>query len=48
MLWPANSPDLNIIEKAWFYMKKEITKQGLMTNRKKLKARWEKYWQDLP
>jgi hypothetical protein len=28
-------------------MKKEITKQGLITDRKKLKARWEKCWQDL-
>jgi trehalose-6-phosphate synthase len=48
MLWLANSPNLNIIKKAWFYMKKEITKRGLTTNRKKLKARWEKCWQDLP
>jgi len=48
MLWPANSPDLNAIEKAWFYMKKETTKRGPTTDRKKLKARWEKCWQDLP
>jgi transposase len=39
MLWPANSPDLNVIEKAWFYMKKETTKRGPTTDRKKLKAR---------
>jgi hypothetical protein len=39
MLWLANLPDLNIIEKAWFYIKKEIIKRGPMTNRKKLKAR---------
>jgi hypothetical protein len=39
MLWLVNLPDLNIIKKAWFYIKKEITKQGLITNRKKLKAR---------
>ena len=39
MLWLVNLPDLNIIEKAWFYMKKETTKQGLTSNKKKLKAR---------
>jgi hypothetical protein len=43
MLWPVNLPDLNIIEKAWFYIKKETTKRGLISNKKKLKARWEKY-----
>ena len=42
MLWPGNSPDLNAIEKAWFYMKKETTKQGPTSDRKKLRARWEK------
>jgi hypothetical protein len=39
MLWLVNSPDLNIIKKAWFYIKKEIIKRGLITNRKKLKVR---------
>jgi transposase len=39
MLWLVNSPDLNIIEKAWFYIKKEIIKQRPITNRKKLKVR---------
>jgi transposase len=48
MLWPGNSPDLNIIEKAWFWMKKETTKRGPTSNRKKLRVRWEKYWEDLP
>ena len=48
MLWLGNSPNLNAIEKAWSYMKKETTKRGPTTNRKELRARWEKYWQDLP
>jgi transposase len=48
MLWPANSPDLNAIEKAWFYMKRETTKRGPTTDRKKLRVRWEKCWEDLP
>jgi hypothetical protein len=43
MLWPVNLPDLNAIEKAWFYIKKETTKRGPISNKKKLKARWEKY-----
>ena len=48
MLWPGNSPDLNAIEKAWFWMKKETTKRGPTINRKKLRVRWEKCWEDLP
>jgi hypothetical protein len=37
MLWLANLPDLNIIEKAWFYIKKEITKRGLISNKRSSK-----------
>jgi transposase len=48
MLWPGNSPDLNTIEKVWFWIKKETTRRGPISNRKKLRARWEKYWTDLP
>ena len=31
MLWPANSPDLNIIEPYWFYIKVKTTKKGAIT-----------------
>jgi transposase len=39
IIWPSNSPDLNAIERAWFYLKKETTKRGPISNRKKLRAR---------
>jgi hypothetical protein len=29
-------------------MKKETTKRGPTSNRKKLRVRWEKCWEDLP
>ena len=29
-------------------MKKETTKRGLTSDKKKLRARWEKCWEDLP
>jgi trehalose-6-phosphate synthase len=47
IFWPGNSPDLNIIERTWFYIKKETIKRGLISNRKKLRVRWEKYWEDI-
>jgi hypothetical protein len=31
MLWPANSPNLNIIKPYWFYIKTETTKKGAIT-----------------
>jgi transposase len=38
MLWPSNSPDLNAIEPTWFYIKKDNTKQGPTSNKKKLRV----------
>jgi hypothetical protein len=40
MLWPANSPDLNMIEPCWFYMKVETTKKGAIYLDKDLRAAW--------
>jgi hypothetical protein len=31
MLWLANSPNLNMIEPCWFYIKVETTKKGGIT-----------------
>jgi transposase len=40
MLWPPNSPDLNAIEPPWMWMKKETTKGGAATSKKKLTNDW--------
>jgi transposase len=33
LLWPLNSPDLNMIEPCWFWMKRQTTKKRLITSR---------------
>jgi hypothetical protein len=43
MLWPANSPDLNIIKPCWFYIKVETTKKGGITSDVELQEAWVKY-----
>jgi hypothetical protein len=48
LLWPGNSPDLNAIEPAWFWMKRRTTAQGATTNRAEMERRWYKAWEDLP
>jgi hypothetical protein len=48
MLWPANSPDLNMIEPYWFYMKVETTKKGAIYSDTELRAVWVKCWEELP
>lgn len=48
LLWPGNSPDLNAIEPCWFWMKRQTTKRGPITNEKLLKEEWIKCWNDLP
>jgi hypothetical protein len=44
LLWPGNSPNLNAIKPTWFWIKKETTKQGLITSEAKLREAWIKYW----
>lgn len=46
--WPGNSPDLNVIEPAWPWMKRYTTKKGAPRTRKEAITRWEKAWKDLP
>jgi hypothetical protein len=48
MLWPANSPDLNMIKPCWFYIKVEITKKGAIHLDEELRAAWVKCWEELP
>ncbi|KGO74291.1 hypothetical protein PITC_039800 [Penicillium italicum] len=33
LLWPRNSPDLNMIEPAWFWLKRYTTKKGAPKSR---------------
>ena len=47
MLWPANSPNLNIIEPCWFYIKVETTKKGAIYLDEELQAAQVKYQEEL-
>ncbi len=38
MIWPSNSPDLNVIEAAWFWIKRQTTKHGTAQGVKQIKA----------
>jgi hypothetical protein len=48
LLWPPNSPDLNVIEPCWFWMKRQTTKHGAITSRAQLKEAWKKCWKEMP
>ena len=47
MLWPPNSPDLNAIERPWFYMKKDTTKGGAATGQKQIRLDWIDCWDNM-
>ena len=48
MIWCGNSPDLNAIEPAWPYLKRQTTKKGAPTSRTVAEERWKQAWKDLP
>lgn len=48
LLWPGNSPDLNAIEPAWFWLKRRTTALGAATSRVEMERRWLQGWKDLP
>lgn len=48
LLWPSNSPDLNAIEKCWFWMKRQTTKHGVASGVGQMKKDWEECWARLP
>jgi hypothetical protein len=47
LLWPGNSPDLNMIKPAWAYLKRVTTKNGPLKTRKEVEGAWKKAWSDL-
>ena len=48
MLWPVNSPDLNIIKPCQFYIKIEIIKKSAITLDVELYIVQVKCWEELP
>jgi len=48
MLWTANSPDLNMIEPCWFYMKRETIKDSPISGKEKIEEAWIKCWDEIP
>ncbi len=41
LIWPRNSPDLNMIELYWPWMKRETCKNGPTKTREKMVKRWK-------
>jgi len=46
-IWPGNSPDLNMIEPAWMYLKRVTTKKGAPKTRAEAEQVWRKAWEEL-
>lgn len=47
LLWPGNSPDLNMIEPAWPWLKRQTTKTGAPKVRHEMVAAWRRSWREL-
>ncbi|KAK0750299.1 hypothetical protein B0T18DRAFT_389742 [Schizothecium vesticola] len=48
LLWCPNSPDLNMIEPTWFYLKRQTAKKGAPQSRKQANKAWRKAWREMP
>lgn len=46
MLWCGNSPDLNMIEPCWPWMKRQTTRNGASRTRKEAEKRWIHCWNE--
>ncbi len=47
LIWPGNSPDMNMIEPCWLYMKAQTTKDGPPSTRAEAEERWLNAWNEL-
>jgi hypothetical protein len=47
LLWPGNSPDLNMIEPAWMWVKMDTTKLGAPSIQKEAEKSWERTWKKM-
>lgn len=47
LLWPGNSPDLNMIEPCWAYLKRVTTRKRALRNRVEAEQAWQKAWDEL-
>ena len=48
MEWPAQSPDLNIIENIWLYMKRELQKSAVdITTKNDLLREIQSVWRNI-
>jgi hypothetical protein len=48
LLWPGNSPDLNMIEPSWAYLKRATTRKGGLRSRAEAEKAWATAWKELP
>jgi hypothetical protein len=44
LLWPSNSPDLNMIEPCWSWMKRKTTRLGAPRSRAAATKAWTECW----
>ena len=47
LFWPGNSPDLNMIEPCWNWMKRETTRKGAPQTRAQAEHVWTRAWKKL-